>query len=171
VYTTVAIRIGFVLPGYTYPEPEFDEFVDQNYMFPNASGPVYLAKENNVVSEQTFLVSFQLTDSAPPGTQSAMIDQDYRFGSTPGQTSATEFFFPSLQRIIFLFELRADKSPEGTEAFQVSVSPEDTRIFTDENGVMMTETFPTSLNPEILAPDIFLTILDDDRKLKSHIFA
>ena len=76
------IRIGFELPGYTYTEPQFDEFVDQNYVSPTGqpeNGPIFLIKENNVTSEQTFLVAFQVTDSAPSGTQSATIDQDYRF--------------------------------------------------------------------------------------------
>jgi hypothetical protein len=164
VYTTVAIRIGFELPGYTYPEPQFDEFINQSYMSLTGrpeNGPVYLVKENNVTSEQTFLVSFQLTGSAPSGIQTATIGHDYRFGSTPRQTSV---FFPTQQRILFLFELLTDNFPEGTEAFQVGVSPEDTREFI-VNGTMVTETFPTSLNPESLAPDIFITILDDDCKL------
>ena len=166
INTTIAIRIGFELPGYTYTEPQFEEFIDQFYVSPTSqpeNGPIFLIKEDNVASEQTFLVSFQVTDSAPFGTQSAAIDQDFRF-SGPGQTSATEFFFPSQQRILFLFELRTDDLPEGTEAFQVSVSPEDTREFIDENGMRREETFPTSLNPESLAPNIFITILDDDRK-------
>ena len=119
-----------------------------------------MLKEDNVISEQTFLVSFQVTDSAPSGTQSAAIDQDYRFAGA-GQTSQTEFFFPSQQRIPFPFELRADTLPEGTEAFQASVSPEDTR----DIGGGLVEQFPTSLNPLTLRSEIFITILDNDRKL------
>ena len=159
----IAIRIGFELPGYTYTEPQFDEFIDHTYVSPTGqpeNGPIFLLKEDNVISEQTFLVSFQVTDSAPSGTQSAAIDQDYRFAGT-GQTSQTEFFFPSQQRIPFPFELRADTLPEGTEAFQASVSPEDTR----DIGGGMVEQFPTSLNPLTLRSDIFITILDNDRKL------
>ena len=124
------------------------------------NGPIFLVKENNVTSEQTFLVSFQVTDSAPSGTQSATIDQDYRYAGD-GQTSNSEFFFPYQQRIPFLFELRFDTFPEGTEAFQASVSPEDTR----DIGGGLVEQFPTSLNPLTLRSDIFITILDDDRKL------
>ena len=116
-----------------------------------------MLKEDNVTSEQTFLVSFQVTDS---GTQSAAIDEDYRFAGF-GQTSQTEFFFPSQQRIPFQFELRADTLPEGTEAFQASVSPEDTR----DIGVGLVEQFPTSLNPLNLRSEIFITILDNDCKL------
>ena len=167
ILCTIAIRIGFLLPSYTYMEPQFDEFIDEFFVSPTGrpeNGPIFLAKENNVISEQTFLVSFQVTDSAPSGTQSATIDQDYRFAGE-GQTSATEFFFPNQQRILFLFELRTDTFPEGTEAFQASVASEDTREFVDENGILRVETFPASLNPESLASDIFIMILDDDRKL------
>jgi hypothetical protein len=163
--TTTAIRIGFEQSGYTYTEPQFDEFIDQNFVSPTGrpeNGPVFLAKESNVTSEQTFLISIQITDSAPSDIQSAAIDQDYRFGSTTGQTSATFFFFSSQQRIPFPFELRADDLPEGTEAFQASVSPEDTRY---ENGVQIVELFP-SLNPLTLSSEI--TILDNDCKLWTH---
>ena len=126
------------------------------------NGPIYLAKEDNVISEQTFLVSIQITDSVPSGTniQTATLEQDYRFGR-PGQTSTTEFFFPSRQRIPVPFTLFTDTLPEGDEAFQASVSPEDTR----EGGGGVVEQFPTSLNPLTLASEVFVTIIDDDRKL------
>ena len=159
----IAIRIGFELPGYTYTEPQLDEFIDQFYVSPTGrpeNGPVFLIKEDNVTSEQTFLVSFQVIDSAPSGTQSAAIDQDYRFAGE-GRTSQTEIFPPSQQRIPFPFELRGNTLPEGTEAFQASVSPEDTR----DIGGGIVEQFPTSLNPLTLRSDIFITILDNDRKL------
>ena len=119
-----------------------------------------MAKENNVTSEQTFLVSLQVTDSAPFGIQSATIDQDYRFAPF-GQTNQVVNFFPSQQRIPFRFELHADPLPEQTEAFQASISPEDTR----DLGGGMVEQFPTSLNPLTLRSEVFITILDDDRKL------
>ena len=123
------------------------------------NGPIYLVKERNVTSEQNFLVSFQVTDSAPSGVQSATIDQDYRFGRS-GQTSVTEFFFSFQQRISFEFILFPDTLPEGTEAFQVSVSPEDTR----DLGGGVVEQFPTYLNPLTLASEVFINILDNDRK-------
>ena len=160
---TLAIRIGFELPGYTYTEPQFDEYIDEFFPTPDPgrseSGPIFLVKENNVTSEQTFLFSFQVTDSAPFGIQTAAFGQDYRFGSQPLQTSATEFF-PFQQRIPFPFELFADTLPERTEAFQVSVSLEDTRNLA---GGMVAE-FPTSLTPLTLRTEIFVTILDNDCK-------
>ena len=124
-----------------------------------------MLKEDNVISEQTFLVSFQVTDSAPSGTKSATIDQDYSNLAAPGQTNQTALFFPFQQRIPFPFELISDTLPEGTEAFQASVSPEDTREFEDQNGMLMVETFPTFHSPIYVVLNIFIAILDDDRKL------
>ena len=161
-HVTLAIRIGFELPRYNYTEPQFDEFIDQFYVSPTGrpeNGPIFLVKEDNVTSEQTFLVSLQVTDSAPSGTQTAALGLDYDFGSLPDQTSATELFRPSQRRIQFQFELFADTLPEGNEAFQASVSPEDTR---DVGGGIVQ--FPTSRNPLTLRSEIFITIVDDDRK-------
>ena len=61
-----------------------------------------MVKENNVTSEQTFLVSIQVTDSAPSGTtiQPATFGQDYRLGQS-GRTSETELFDAFQQRILF----------------------------------------------------------------------
>ena len=124
------------------------------------NGPIYLVKEGNIISEQTFFVSFQVTDSAPSGILPAAIDEDYRFGGA-GRTSETEFFPPSQQRIPFQFELRADTLPEGIEAFQARVSPEDTR----DTGGGMVERFPLYQSPEILASEVFITIIDRDGKI------
>ena len=169
VLILLAIRIGFELPGYTYTEPLFDTRVDQFFIpSPGDSGPIYVAKENNVISEQTFLISVQVTDSAPSGTtiQSATIDQDYLFGGI--QTSETILFDPFEQRILVAFELLADTLPEGTEAFQASASPEDTRETRAPNGTIIIERFPTPLSPQVLAPETFIIILDDDRKFYTH---
>ena len=66
----VVIRIGFELPSYTYIEPMFEETID-TFFVPESglsvNGPIYLAKENNVISEQTFLVVVQVSSSVPPG--------------------------------------------------------------------------------------------------------
>ena len=165
-HVTLAIRIGFELPGYNYTEPRFDEFINQQYVSLTGrpeNGPIFLIKEDNVTSEQTFLVSLQVTDSAPSGTQTAELGGDYGFGSLPGQTSATENFRPDQQRIPFPFELFTDTLPEGNEAFQASVSPEDTQDRGDGTFVQ----FPTSRNPLTLRSEIFITILDDDCKFCS----
>ena len=92
-------------------------------------------------------------DSAPffdTTIQPVTLGQDYRFGQV-GQTSQTELFLPSQQRIPFLFELLTDTLAEGTEAFQASVSPEDTE---DLGGGV--EQFPTFLNPKFLSSEIFI---------------
>ena len=57
-----------------------------------------------------------------------------------------------------MFTLLADAIAEGTEAFQASVTPEDTREIVD--GVV--DQFPTFLNPELLESQVFITIIDDD---------
>ena len=158
--TIIAMRIGFELPDYTYMEPQRDEFISQSYVSLTGqpeNGPIFLIKENNVTSEQTFLISLQVTDSAPTGIQSAMINLDYRFGP-PG---VTELFFPTQQRIAFPFELLADTFPEGSEAFQASVSSEDSR----DIGGGLVERFPISLTSN---SEIFITILDNDRKFQTH---
>ena len=168
VLILLAIRIGFELPGYTYMEPLFDTTVDRFFIpNPGDSGPIYLSKESNVTSEQTFLISIQVTGSAPSGTtiQSATIDQDYRFGAED-RTSETILFGPLVQRILVQFELLFDNLPEGTEAFQASASPEDTLETRAPNGTVIR--FPTPLSPEILAPETFIIILDDDRKFYTH---
>ena len=165
VLILLAIRIGFELPGYTYTEPQFDTTVDRFFIpNPGDSGPIYLAKENNVTSEQTFLISVQVTDSAPSGTAipSATIDQDYRFGGV--QTNETMIFDHFEQRILVQFQLLADTFPEGTEAFQASVSPE-TR---GPNDTIIIVEFPTPLSPQVLASEAFIIILDDDRKFYTH---
>ena len=165
---TTAIRIGFELPGYTYMEPMFEEIIDQFYISPTGlpvNGPIYLAKENNVTSEQTFLLSIQVTDSTPGlNIRSATLDADYRIAS-PGQTARTLPFLATNDRIDFQFLLFPDTLPEGNEAFQLSVSPQDTQMMSD--GTIAT--FPTFLNPESLASETFVVIEDDDRKFE--IFA
>ena len=121
-----------------------------------------MVKEGGVISEQTFLVSIQVTDSAPSGTNilTATFTQDYVFGFGD-RTSLTEFFRPFEQRIPFRFSLFADDLPEGTEAFQLSASPEDSR---PRGPGLPDERFPTSLTPLVLASEVFVTIFDNDRK-------
>ena len=172
VLILLAIRVGFELPGYTYMEPLFDTHIDQFFMpNPGDSGRIYLVKENNVISEQTFLLSVQVTDSAPSGTaiQSATFRVDYEF-SAEGRTSETLFFLPSQQRILVTFGLLADTLPEGTEAFQVNVSPEDTQEERALNGtVIIVERFPIPLSPiDLASEEAFIIILDDDCKFYTH---
>ena len=71
-------------------------------------------------------------------------------------------YFLTLLIVFYTFELRADTFPEGTEAFQASVSPEDSQ----DIGHGLVEQFPTSLNPLTFSSEIFITILDNDRSFK-----
>ena len=142
----------------------FEEDIDQFFVSPTSlpqNGPIYLVKEDNVTSEQTFLVSIQVTDSAPANVQPATIEVDYRLAVT-GTTSITRTFLANERRIPFPFTLLPDTLPEGNEAFQASSSPEDSRVRPD--GTI--EMFPTYLNPIRLASEVFITIEDDDRKFE-----
>lgn len=113
-----------------------------------------------MTSEQTFLLSIRVTDSAPFGFYTATIGQDYKL---PGsRRTVTSIFFPFQQRVSFTFELLADTIPEPTEAFQASVSTEDTR---DIGGGIL-EQFPTSLNPLTLQTELLIAIADDDCKFQ-----
>ncbi|MCG8622068.1 MAG: hypothetical protein MJE68_08765, partial [Proteobacteria bacterium] len=109
---------------------------------------IYVAKENNVISEQTFRISFQRTDSVPQdsGFAIAQDGQDYRGIPVAFQRS----FFPFQQRISILFELVADTVPEPTEAVQLSLSTQDSPAF-DSADTLFTRTF--------------LVIEDDDSKI------
>ena len=114
-----------------------------------------------MTSEQTFLISIQVSDSAPLGIQPATSGQDYRTSTSVHNV----IFHPFAQRIPFVFTLLADTLSEGTEVFQASVSPEDTR---DISGGMH-EQFPTSLHPISLESDVFITIEDDVSDCKVQI--
>ena len=81
---------------------------------------IFLAKENDVQSEQTFQISFQVFDSVPPnsGFTPAEIGVDYNL-------PLRELTFnPDMQRLPLAIELLADRIPEETEAFQISSTPQ-----------------------------------------------
>ena len=136
-YRAAAIRIGFEREINNFTEPMFDE---EEF--------IYVAKENNVISEQTFRISFQRTDSVPQGSGFAIAQdgQDYRGIPVAFQRS----FFPSQQRISIPFQLVADTAPEPTEAVQLSLSTQDSPAF-DSADTLFTRTF--------------LVIEDDDSKI------
>ena len=136
----------------------FEEVIDE-FFEPESglavNGPIYLAKENNVISEQTFSVVVQASSSVPPGQgiQQASLDSDYRLTLPNGTTSVVLQFLPTFQRRNFPFTLFADDFPEGTEAFLASSAPGEG------------EEIPTYLNPERLSAETFIIIEDDDRKV------
>ena len=158
------IRIGFELPDYIYEEPQFEETIDESYVSPTGqpeNGPVFLIKEDNVTSEQTFLVSIQVFLFYSFG---ADIGQDFHLRQ-PGQAGVHnvtfELFNATQQRIPFRFTLLPDTLFEGPEDFLAYLYP----ISSLPDGTE--ERFPTaSLG---LFCDVFVTIVDDDRKFQAHV--
>ena len=122
---------------YTYIEPMFDTQIDElDYIPPTnlpENGPIYIAKQDNVVSEQMFQVVITATDTVPSGSgfRLAQLNSDYRGlgAATPDGTSVVRQFLPKDQRMLFPFTLVHDDIPEGTEAFLVSTSAEDEQLF------------------------------------------
>ena len=160
-----AIRIGFEVPRYTYMEPRFDTQIDEGGDFVpptnlTAHGPVYLAKEDNVRSEQTFSIVVQVADSVPSGENinPATLNEDYSLG-VPGNAPVVQFP-PHMQRVLFGFTLFSDTAVESTEAFRASSSPADNAQ--DDMG----RTFDLSayLPPIALSAETFVIIEDNDRK-------
>ena len=143
----------------------FEEIIDIFFESPSGlpvNGPIYLAKENNVTSEQTFLVVVQVSRSVPgQSIQPATLDIDYRVGGPGlGVTNVVLQFGPMSQRINFPFNLFPDDLAEGTEAFLASSAPADTAQLPDGTTVSV----PTFLNPINLFAESFVVIEDDDRE-------
>ena len=156
------ISIGFELLRYTYMEPKFDTQIDDTFVSPTnltSNGPIYLAKEDNVQSEQTFRISVLAADSVPPNTQNinpATIGVDYSIGA--GTLTVVEFR-PPMQRVSFRFTLFPDTFPEETEAFRLSSTAEDT---VEVGGIEID--LPGYLPPQNLHAETFVLIEDDDRE-------
>ena len=150
VYT--AIRIGFERQSYevTEPNPDDDDLI---------SNLVYLIREDNRTSEQTFSVDLIVGD--PGGnTKPATIETsdvnnfDYSF-TVPDQTKQSVQFPPTVYRIPFVFTVAPDLAVEGTETFRATsaqVTPSgDFPVFLTPSGVTA---FATTL----------IHILDNDGK-------
>lgn len=142
LFSTTAIKIGFEMENYTFIEPQFEEFYE-----------VFLGKENNVQSEQSFILSIQLINSVPPnsGLSLATRDQDYIIGISD---TSTVIFPPNVQRLPIFFDLLPDRVPELTEAFQLTSASIDVPVF---------------VNPDILFQQTFVVIEDDDGLLHLSI--
>ena len=142
----------------------FDETIDR-FFEPGSglpvNGPIYLSKEDNVTSEQTFQVAVQTSVLVPPGQgiQPATLDIDYRL-SAAGISVVILPFGPRDQKINFPFTLVADTLPEGTKAFLASSAPADMAQLPDGT----TAPVSTYLNPNALSAESFVIIEDDDRE-------
>ena len=132
----IVIRIGFERPNYTFIEPLFEE-----------DKFVYLAKENNVTSEQYFRVVVQVTNAVPPGQNIQPVTMDIDYAGL--STIASVTFFPTQLRLYIPFTALSDDVPEGTEAFKLSVYPTIGQQF---------------LSPISLTSETFIIIEDNDSK-------
>ena len=138
------IAIGFERPAYMFLEPE-DEA--------NIVDVVFLAKENNVTSEQTFQIAITVTRDTPDQSIQPAEEgfrEDYQIASV-----LVLRMEPQEQRKAFNFRLFGDDLAEGTEAFQLSPA-----AITDS---------PSFLGPTVLSPSTFVIIEDDDRKILMNL--
>ena len=114
---------------------------------------IFIAKENGVVSEQTFRIAITVTRNTPDqNTQPADprmgdIFNDYEI---PGGSNFVLEIEPQEQQIPFNLRLFGDDIAEGTEAFQVFTAAQ--------------QDSPTFLGPTFFSPNTFIIIEDDDSK-------
>lgn len=160
LFITTDIRIGFEQPSYTYTEPKYEEFID-TFFAPHSgspvNGPIYLAKEGNGSSEQTFSVVVQIASASislisGQNIQPATHNKDYRLSAS--STHVALPFLPGKQRINVPFTLFSDDIHEGTEAFHLSSAPDIT--LPDIDGTR--DTLPTYLNPIHLSTGTLIII-------------
>ena len=127
---TAVIRIGFELANHTFIEPQFRSTINESFDASSVesssiSGPIFLVKEDNVTSEQTFLVNIKVF-SPHDSFQPATLNVDYVLNNTSNLAKLTLKFKPTDQRINFPFTLLPDELVEGTEAFLARSSSETT---------------------------------------------
>ena len=144
-------------------EPDFDMVINSTFVSPTnlaANGPIYLAKEDNVLSEQTFRVVVQVIESVPPGANINPAMTSVDFSISGGQQISHVEFLPTMQRVNFVIILFHDNIPEKTEAFRVT-------SFADDNTEVGGEVIdlPHYIPPKILPADTYVIIEDDDRKI------
>ena len=136
-YNCAVIRIGFEFGSYEVTEPNPG---DDNEI----SNLVYLIREDNRKSEQTYSVDLTVGDpggNAKPATiETSDINEsfDYSFGLVD-QTKQNVLFLPTVDRIAFVFSLNPDLAVEGTETFRATsaqVTPSgDFPVFQTPSGV------------------------------------
>ena len=117
----VATRIGFDRQSYEVTEPYFDDEIFIRNL-------VYLIREDNRKSEQTYSVDLTVGDpggnNKPATIQTSNINQsfDYSLG-VPDLTKVTIIFPPTEDRVPFVFSLNSDLVVEGTETFHATSAP------------------------------------------------
>ena len=139
----------------------FEETIDQFFEPPansTISGPVFLLKENDVVSEQTFLIVIEVSEATPPNQNN--INRATRGADFTSADSLVVQFLPRDQRINFQFNLLPDDFPEGTESFLATSARQDRGA--DATGMVFDA--PSYLPPVTLSDRTFILIEDDDCK-------
>ena len=106
---------------------------------------IYVAKENNVISEQTFRILFYRRDLVPQGSGFGIAQDGQDYSGLPEVYVRT--FFPFQQRFTRIFGLLSDNILEATEAFQI---------------VLSTLGSPSFYSAEMLFSRTFVVIEDDD---------
>lgn len=143
-FLCTAIRIGFEFPFYEFPEST-----------PSPDG-IFLIKEDNRTSEQTFSVLVTVKSPVSPLLPATLqnvdptIEFDYSLGSA-GQSSVTRLFLPQFSMIPFDFSLNNDDLTEGLEGFMATSESSSSFVTTYQTPV---STFATTE----------IRILDDDCK-------
>ena len=146
-----AISIGFEFPDYFFVE----EF----------AGPVrdvVLVKQDDRVTERTFLITVRAVDTAPSGVSVATLAEDYEIANVasgdPPARDILVFFLPGDQRLQIYFVYFDDDIFEGPEAFQLqSAANEEGPVFSTPDG---TTVFSST----------FIHIEDDDSKSNASFF-
>ena len=137
----------------------FEETVHQFFVPPEnstISGPVYLLKENDVMSEQTFLILIDVSEATPPSQNN--INRATRGADFTSTLALVMQFLPRDQRIDFQFILFPDDFPESTESFLVTSAPEDRAR--DYTGMLFD--VPLFLPSITLSDRTYIIILDDN---------
>ena len=144
----------------------FEETIDQFFVPPEnstISGPVFLFKENDVMSEQTFSIVIEVSEATPPNQNN--INRATRNADFTSSDISVVQFVPGNQRINFQFNLLPDNFPEGTESFLATSAPEDRGEF---GGVIFDA--PSFLPPVTLSDRTFIIIEDNDRKFHEVLY-
>ena len=117
----------------------------------------FLIKENDVVSEQTFLIVIEVSEATPPNQND--INRATRGADFTSALAPVVQFSSLIQRINFDFTLLPDDFPEGTESFLATSAPVDS---SEVGGV--TFDAPSFLPPVTLSDRTYILIEDDDCK-------
>lgn len=147
-------------------EPEFvEQVINESYIPPtnskdSARGPIYLAKENNVISEQTFAVVVDFANKVPLRENFNLATRNMDYAVRPGFFSFVVLFPPNHQNIVFPIVLFPDTFPEGTEALLARSAPGN---HSDVGRVE--HPLPGYSTPVSLPTETLIIIEDDDRKL------